>query len=217
MRGRRAKFGAAALAAAITAAALPLAAWADADPASDVLLSQRVFLPFFGGQASTDAQNVLKKAVDEANARGYTIKVAVIGSKEDLGGVAGAWGRPQAYASFLGQELRFAYDNNLLVAMPAGFGFYDGNRDIRVDRRAVAHVAVEPGTDGLVRSAARAVAALAQRSGVHVDAPSASGGGGGGSGRVVIAAAGGVFLVLLAGLPFALRAYRRRRHRSALS
>ena len=97
--------GAAVLVAAAVAVLAPLAR-ADADPASDVLLSQSIFLPFFGGQASDDAKNDLKTAVDQANAGGYPLRVAVIGTKDDLGGVAGAWGRPQPYAAFLGQELR---------------------------------------------------------------------------------------------------------------
>jgi hypothetical protein len=197
------------------AAAVPIVR-ADADPASDFLISQKVYLPFFGNKPTKGAEAELRKVVDQANASGYKIKVAVIGSPNDLGGVGGVWNRPRAYAPFLGEELRFAYKGPLLVVMPAGFGFYNVGRPVTKEQRALEGVKLDPNGDGLTLSAARGVEALAKANGVNVSGPSDSSGDGN-SGRIVIAVAGGLALILILGLPFVLREYRRRRPRSSLS
>ena len=71
------------LAAALLACAAP-SARADGDPASDYLLTQKVFFPF-DVKAPKAKQQQLVALVDEANSKGFPIRVAVIGSSYDLG------------------------------------------------------------------------------------------------------------------------------------
>ena len=60
------------------------AARADGDPASDVLLTENVFLPFTPA-VSTALARTLTTTVARAHAAGYPIKVALIESAMDLG------------------------------------------------------------------------------------------------------------------------------------
>jgi hypothetical protein len=113
---------AAALAAALLAVVAPPAR-ADGDPASDVLLYQKVFKPYYG-KVSNASVKELNRVVARAAKRGYTIRVALIGSRYDLGSVAVFWLKPAQYAKFLGQELGLTglYRNRLLIVMPNGYG-----------------------------------------------------------------------------------------------
>ena len=102
------------------AAAAPRA-YADGDPASDVLAVQRLFLP-------TDAHVALRQQLQlsallrESAHKGYPLRVAIIGSQNDLGSVTALWRRPQTYARFLGSELALVYHGTVLVVMPNGYG-----------------------------------------------------------------------------------------------
>lgn len=106
-----------ALAAAL-AAGLAVEARADADPASDMLYTGDVFLPY--EPVSPAAAAELRDAVRASRANGKAIKVAVIATKGDLGGVPTLFGNPLYYARFLGAELQFLYSGKLLVVMPQG-------------------------------------------------------------------------------------------------
>jgi hypothetical protein len=75
------------------------------------------------------------------------------------------YGKPAAYARYLGLELRTLYAGVLLVVMPAGFGVYDGGRSTAAQQRAVQGLASATGADGLTRAAARAAQRLV---GAHV-------------------------------------------------
>ncbi len=152
----------AALAAAL--AAVP-AAQANGDPASDVLITQRVFLPF-EAPISVSASDELTKTVAAANQRGYTIRVAVIAFTGDLGTAVSLWGHPQDYAKFLGSELTFAYSNRLLVAMPAGFGFYRGKKPVAKELGVVARLKPDKTPTALTESTTQAVRALAAERGI---------------------------------------------------
>lgn len=152
----------AALAAAL--AAVP-AAQANGDPASDVLITQRVFLPF-EAPISASASDELTKTVAAANQRGYTIRVAVIAFTGDLGTAVSLWGHPQDYAKFLGSELTFAYSNRLLVAMPAGFGFYRGKKPVAKELGVVAKLKPDKTPTALTESTTQAVRALAAERGI---------------------------------------------------
>jgi hypothetical protein len=156
---------------AVLAAAVVLsaAAHADADPASDILLSQDTFLPFFGEQASEESAEYLRDVVESANRQGFRIKVAVIGSNGDLGGVFSLMGKPKTYAPFLGRELTFVYKGRLLISMPDGFGFFWFNHDVTEERELLETVPIKPGTDGLVDSTAEAVKRLAAADGITID------------------------------------------------
>src|SRR5262249_28502373 len=112
-------------AAALLAAALLVvtpAARADGDPASDVLISAPAFFSYTKlPEASTAA---LTRVVGAATRGGYTVRVATIGARFDLGSVPSFWQNPQPYAAFLSQELLgpAPYTNRVLVVMPNGFG-----------------------------------------------------------------------------------------------
>ena len=84
------------------------AARADGDPASDILYTQSVFIPFDTG-ISQGAQETLATAVAEADRSGYPIRVAVIEKEADLAAVTVLWGKPKQYAHFLDIELSFAF------------------------------------------------------------------------------------------------------------
>jgi hypothetical protein len=198
--------------AALAAAILPAAARADADPPSDFLLQQPVYLPFFGAKPSTESANYLHDVVVAANNSGYKIKVAAIGSRGDLGGVFSLFGHPKTYAPFLAREIAFAYRGRLLASMPQGFAFYWSGHPYGKEQRIVDSVKITPGVDGLVNSTAEAVKKLAAADGHRIDIqPSGGGGGGGGSGigtRVIIAVAGAVLIAALIVLPLLLRRRR---------
>jgi hypothetical protein len=96
-------------------------AYADGDPASDVLASQRLFVP-------TDAdvpireQLQLSALLNQSARKGYPLRVAIVGSASDLGSVTQLWRQPETYAHFLGEELALVYHGTVLVVMPNGYG-----------------------------------------------------------------------------------------------
>ena len=168
------------------------AAQANGDPASDVLITQQVFLPV-EAPISKSASDGLTKTVAAANTRGFRIRVAVIAFTGDLGTAISLWGHPQDYAKFLGSELAFAYSNRLLVAMPAGFGFYRGRKPTAKEQRVLAKLRSGKTPTALTESATQAVRALAAKQGIVL--PTFSSGGSPWRDRAIIAAA--VLLALL--------------------
>ena len=70
------------------------AAHADADPASDYLIQQATFIPPDDGIPMAYADQ-LNATVREAKARGYTIRVALIGSRYDMGAVTILYEKPK--------------------------------------------------------------------------------------------------------------------------
>lgn len=134
------------------------AAWADGDPASDVLPSEAVFLPYPAPSAAVSRP--LRTLVTSANTGGNRVKVAVIASRRDLGSVPVLFGMPTAYARFLGIELGKLYAGVLVVVMPAGVGVYDGGRSTAAQKHALAGLAPSKGADGLARAATTAVQRL---------------------------------------------------------
>jgi hypothetical protein len=149
------------LAACCLAAVAARPARADGDPASDYLLVQRVFVPYEGATAAAQ-QHALTKAVAAANKAGYTIRVAVIFSRYDLGSVTSLWRKPQTYARFLGVELSFVYKRRLLVVMPNGFGFNWPKHSSKTEYAVLAKLPVKRGAAGMLESATAAVRALAK-------------------------------------------------------
>lgn len=96
---------------------------ADGDPASDVLVSQSLFLSYDAGLPEQQ-QTQLEALLGQATHSGYQLRVALIASPADLGSVSALWRQPQRYAEFLGEELSLVYRGTLLVVMPNGFGLY---------------------------------------------------------------------------------------------
>jgi hypothetical protein len=152
------------VAAALACAAAPPAR-ADGDPASDYLITQKVFFPYDLKVPALKQQQLLA-LVQEANRAGFTLRVALISSSYDLGSIVSLWQKPKTYARFLGTELKYVYKNRLLIVMPNGFGFNRPGLSAAPEYAVLAKIPVKPGPTGLVDSSLAAVQALAKASGV---------------------------------------------------
>jgi hypothetical protein len=160
----------------LAALAIAPAARADGDPASDVLLQQDVFFPYAPDTAPR-LSGALTGLLVRTRQAGYPMKVALIGSANDLGGNTELFGRPRAYANLLADELRTLRHGqpkteplHLLVVMPAGFsgaGLGDGAgqalNEIPINAAAQ--------SDGLAQAAIKAVAKLATLNGHATPTP----------------------------------------------
>src|SRR4051794_2742226 len=124
---------------AVVVVALLLAplARADGDPASDWLLARPAFFPPDAGISSAD-QKTLTTLLLSAKAQGYTLKVAVIASRYDMGSVPVLYKRPRDYAPFLSQEVRFLYKGRVLVVMPNGYAIARNGKRDPAEQRIVA-------------------------------------------------------------------------------
>jgi hypothetical protein len=183
----------------------PVAARANGDPASDYLLTQRVFLPFTT-KIDRNEVNRLDALLREADQKHFPIRVAMILSPSDLGTAFSLFGNPEKYSQFLGLELSFVYRGRLLVVMPNGYG-YAVNGDPDPKASAVLKKLPAPGRDATkeVRAAIVAVQNLAAASGLRLTVPKV--GGSTGRDRLTIAAAATAGIALIA----AIVLYRRRK------
>jgi hypothetical protein len=161
----------AALAALLALIAAPAAALADGDPASDVLLGQDVFLPY--SRIASSVQRQLYSVTAAARRAGYPLKVALIGSKSDLGVVPALFGKPRQYARFLSSELTGIVNGPVLVLMPAGFGLASRGRSQSI--APLARIPIRAGTDGLGAAAVTATERLSAAAGHPLPAGAASG------------------------------------------
>jgi hypothetical protein len=177
----RLRFSLAILAVAAGAAAVVIAlfvvrdALADGDPASDYLITQQLFVSF---KAKFSDSNVtrLRELLDDSKRKGFPLKVAVIAGRYDLGSVPSLFGKPQQYASFLGQEDYYFFKDELLVVMPQGYGLYKARALPPGDRAAIARLP-PPNTDEigpLIAASERAVVTLAEGRGLTLSAGSSS-------------------------------------------
>lgn len=142
---------------------------ADGDPASDYLLGSQVFFPFDAKIPKAKQQELIATLAD-ANRKGYKIRTALIYSAYDLGAVTSLWRKPQTYAQFLSEEIRFVYANRLLIVMPNGFGFYWHGHANKREQALLAKIPVKPTPVGIVDAAKQAVVELAAAEGVKVEA-----------------------------------------------
>ena len=191
---------------------VPASAAADGDPASDVLLTTDAFYPY--RPVSTKLVHALDTTIARAHAAGFPIKVALIGERSDLGAVPGLLGHPQQYAQFLRTEISFNSKPRLLVVMPQGLGLAGAG-----PVSAVSSVEVESkgGSDGLARTAVRAVESLARNAG-HPFKPVAVSSGGRSRGSSALLIFGGpVVLVALVAVAAVLVRRRRDQDETALS
>jgi hypothetical protein len=156
---------------AVLSAALATGARADGDPASDVLVSQRLFLPQAAAVSPTQ-QAQLTALLAAAGRDGYPVRVALIAGPGDLGSVTALWRQPQNYARFLGQELSLNYMGTLLVVMPNGYGLYR-TRGLS-DRAQTAVKTLTIPNRGLATGALIAVQRLAAASGHTLPATTAT-------------------------------------------
>jgi hypothetical protein len=152
---------------------------ADIDPASDVLPLQNVFLPY-KPKVCSELSGALRKLTATGKKAGYPVKVAIIGSKADLGGAAYLFGKPQDYAQFLANELvTYSPDfgtsfgkQPLLIVMPSGFGLVNvGN--FGKAQKIVKGIPIRSPADPnqLVRAALTAIPKLAGAAGHPVAPP----------------------------------------------
>jgi hypothetical protein len=169
MRARSHIF-AAVLAAICCLAVCTSSAQADGDPASDYLITTDVFFPFFklDERIPFKAQRQLLGLCAEAKQKGFPIRVAIISGPYDLGAVTSLWLKPQTYARFLAEEIRFAYKERLLIVMPNGFGFNRGTAPTNQEQKLLTKLQLKAGDAGLIDSAIEAVDRLAAADGVKL-------------------------------------------------
>jgi hypothetical protein len=152
--------------------ALTPSAYADGDPASDVLLGQGVFYPYTP-PVTAATEKALNGATARAAAGGFALKVALIASPVDLGVIPDLFGRPQPYAAFLDQEISFQTKQPLLVVMAAGYGV----QGVPAAVTALAHTLPKPASgrsEDLARAALAAVPRLAAAAGHPLRPPRAA-------------------------------------------
>jgi hypothetical protein len=99
------------------------AAWADGDPAGDVLIQQNVF---YGSKLDLRSKEAaqLMALTEQAKEKGYEIRVAALTAPEDLGAIGYLWDDPTNYADFLTAEIQSVYRERTLVVMPSGLGIW---------------------------------------------------------------------------------------------
>jgi hypothetical protein len=183
---------------------MPAAARANGDPASDYLLLQSIFLPF-DAKVDHDVTKRLANTITEASKADFPIKVAVIGTRYDLGTAFSLYNKAQRYSEFLGLELSFQYRDRLLVVMPDGYGLSINGRPDPAGMKVVQKLP-PPGKDAAkqIEGATLAIRRLAAAEGIVL---SSGGGGSETRDRLVIAAGAVALVALLAAIVF----YRRER------
>jgi len=182
--------------------AAPAVARANGDPASDYLLVQSTFLPF-NAKVDPAASARLVDTIRAADKAGYKVKVAVIGSRYDLGTAFSLYNKAQRYAQFLGLELSFQYAGNLLVVMPNGYGFSTKGKTNPAGVAALKNLP-PPGKDatGQVEAATQAIRKLAAASAHPLPASVGGGGSSKTRDRITIAAGSVALAALLAAIVF---------------
>jgi len=151
---------------------LPASSQADGDPASDVLLTQTVFVPFDAGASPTQTAE-LQSLLSVATRHGYPARVALIASASDMGSVTELWRQPQTYAEFLGLELSQSSHGAVIVVMPNGVGAYRPGVAAAVARAALARARARAAHGDLAAVASAAVQSLAAADGHFVPPPRA--------------------------------------------
>ena len=183
------------------------AARADGDPASDVLVSQSLYLPADAGVSAQELAQ-LNGVLGAVQRSGTPVRVAVIPSAYDLGSVDALWLKPETYARFLGVELSLIYKQALLIVMPNGFGLnWPGHSTATADAR-LSNIRIGAGPRGFAAATEAAVRAVAASDHLPVVSSRPADGGGGTGGIVIIA--GAVAVLLTAGAVLLLVRRRRR-------
>ena len=184
-----------ALACAVATGLAPQAASGDSDPASDFLPTANVFFPYTPTIApKLKAQ--LNGATAAAKRAGYPLKVAIIATAADLGGVPNLFNQPTRYAAFLGREISFnGKQQPLLVVMPVGLGTYQAGAKATA---AISGVKVKAGADGLGNAALEGVVKLAAAAGHPIKGFKPASSGGGGASPVVFAIPIALLVLVLA-------------------
>jgi hypothetical protein len=191
--------------------AVPAAALADGDPASDVLLLRDVYLPYAPQPAKAPAKVLVGLLADLRKAH-YPVKVALIETRGDLGAYPELFGQPARYAKLLEREIAFKVHRPRLIVVMQDAGVAGRNLGPRADAiLAAIKPAAAARSDGLVTAATDAVAKVAAADGHKVAVPqarpAASSGHGSSHTALYIVAA----LVVLAGIGLVAVSVRRPR------
>jgi hypothetical protein len=179
---------------ALAALLVPAVARADGDPPSDFLLTQPVYTPL---EVKLPPASVaqLTEILRDAKSKGYEVRVALVATRADLGSIPSLFDKPQVYARFLHQEIRFVYKGPLLIVTPNGFGYWEpGKATTGVD--AWPDPSSQP---DLARAAVPVVQLLARSHGVQVEIPPLRGGSHGTRDRILIGAGAVLLAALVAG------------------
>ena len=192
-----------ALVALFAAVALPASAHAHGEePAIEALETGNVYMPHEPAIPSGVAV-ALRQTVDRAQAAGYPLKVAVIGSQHDLGEFGQLWGMAQPAANLVSRTVGKNRPIPLLLVMPTGYGTIKTGPNPKVALAGVKPPASGSG-DKLGRSAIDATLALAKAAGHPLPRPKIEEADGGGTSPALIFGAP-VLLLALAGGLIALR------------
>jgi hypothetical protein len=154
-------------------------ALADGDPASDVLVTENVFVPL---ELSITRQTELLSALLSASASRFPIRVALIAAPDDLGTATALWRNPVGYSRYLGTELSLAFTGQVVVVMPNGIGVWPGRvAPTGAEQRVASELPAPGGGRALVAAAIAAVQRLAAADGhplaldgIRVTAPAAA-------------------------------------------
>jgi hypothetical protein len=195
----------------LVAASWPAAVHADGDPASDVLITDDIFLPYEQPSAGQVAK--LRRVVEAARAAGRPVRVAVIHSARDLGAVTNLYGHAEEYATLLSRELQNPVEvgaeghrEQLLVVMSAGYATKNAPPEADRHLRGV-ELPSDASPDELVGAAGWGVQEIARIGGKPIreefEQPEGDGGGGGGGAVVTILVVVG--LLVLVGVLVAVR------------
>jgi hypothetical protein len=150
---------------------VPVGARADGDPASDVLLFQDAYLPYFPAPDKPEAQT-LTRLLAQVRRDGYPMKVALIQSAGDLGAYPDLLGKPADYAKLLQREIAFRVKRPHLLVVMADGGLAGRNLGPAADT-LLAKIQIDTAakSDGLVRAAIAAVAQTATANGHKTATP----------------------------------------------
>jgi hypothetical protein len=109
------------LIAALAVALAPSGARADGDPASDVLITNTLYTPV-AQKISPPVLRQLQDTIEQANAGGFKVRVALILDRTDLGAVPQLFGHPVKYVKLLSGELFYAWKGAIIAVQPSGIG-----------------------------------------------------------------------------------------------
>jgi hypothetical protein len=153
------------LLAALAGALAPSGALADGDPASDVLITSSLYTPV-AQKISAPVLQQLQRTIQQANAGGFKVRVALILDRTDLGAVPQLFGHPAQYAKLLSSELYYSWKGALVAVQPSGIGVQNIKPLAPAQDVADTMVITDPSTaDGLARAADDTIRKLAGESG----------------------------------------------------
>jgi hypothetical protein len=142
---------------------VPVGALADADPPSDFLPDNDLYLPY-QPPVARPVSAVLNRMLKAARSRHHVYKVALVATPQDLGAVTVLFRKPAQYVRFLYREIQFVLGPQratLLIAMPGGLGVI-GPDATAAGRAALRRIRLpaRPTSNVLARAAITAVRTL---------------------------------------------------------